>query len=76
MKPKAELTRSHAPASTSCPASWSASFAPSGSATTPQFLQPRSDAISWSGGRNLHGRSWGGVTNCRTPILCVTSTRG
>ena len=47
----------------------------SGSATTSHILQPLSDAISSSGGRNLPGRSWGGVTDVKTPIRCVTSTR-
>ena len=37
--------------------------------------QALSDAISASGGRNFPGRSWGGVTDVRTPIRCVTSTR-
>ena len=38
-------------------------------------VQGRSDAISASGGRNFPGRSWGGVTDWRTPIRSVTSTR-
>jgi len=32
-------------------------------------------AISLSGGRNLPGRNWIGVTESRTSIRCVTSTR-
>ena len=44
-------------------------------ARTSHNRQPRSDAISASGGRNFPGRSWGGVTDVRTPIRCVTSTR-
>ncbi len=36
---------------------------------TPHIIQPLSEAISWSGGRNLPGRSWGGVTAPRTAIL-------
>ena len=34
-----------------------------------------SDAINASGGRNLPGRSCGGVTAVSAPIRCVTSTR-
>jgi len=50
-------------------------FAAAGSQRAPHIVQPWSEAISLSGGRNLPGRSWGGVTDPRTSILCDTSTR-
>lgn len=42
---------------------------PSAHSATLPILQPWSDAISWSGGRNLLGRSWGDVTDSRTSSL-------
>ncbi len=42
---------------------------------TSHIRHPLREAISLSGGRNLPGRSWGGVADPRTSIRCVMSTR-